>query len=78
MGKIVCPPEYPAMAPRIHVITPNGKFHILGDQGYSDGICLSVSYYHQESWNPAWKVNHIVIGLTSFWQCDEDTLGSIY
>jgi len=61
MGKIVCPPEYPSMAPKIYLITQNGKFYTENDYGKSydeaDGICLSVSYYHQESWNPAWKVN---------------------
>jgi len=80
MGKIVCPADYPAKAPRIFLITENGRFHTETDQDYSyrkDGICLSVSYYHQESWNPAWKVNQIVVGLASFWQSDEDTLGSV-
>jgi len=73
MGKIVCPKEYPAKAPKIIVQTTNGRFHT-----WNEGICLSVSDYHPESWNPVWKVTQIVIGLTSFWQTREDTYGGIY
>jgi len=77
MGKIVCPPEYPAKAPRIYMLTDNGRFK-TDKNGYADGICLSVSYYHPESWNPVWKVNQIVIGLVSFWATEESTAGSWY
>jgi ubiquitin-conjugating enzyme E2 J2 len=62
MGKIICPKEYPAKAPKITLITENGRFHT-----WAEGICLSISDYHPESWNPVWKVNQIVIGLVSFW-----------
>ena len=62
MGKIICPPEYPAKAPKVIVITENGRFHT-----WNEGICLSISDYHPESWNPVWKVNQIVVGLVSFW-----------
>merc|ERR1711943_31227 len=73
MGKIICPPEYPAKAPKDIVLTTNGRFHT-----WNEGICLSVSDYHPESWNPVWKVSQIVIGLTSFWQTSEDTYGGVY
>jgi len=73
MGKIICPPEYPAKAPKIIVLTENGRFHT-----WNEGICLSISDYHPESWNPVWKVNQIVVGLTSFWQTSEDTYGGVY
>jgi ubiquitin-protein ligase len=62
MGKIICPKEYPAKAPKVIVQTTNGRFHT-----WNEGICLSISDYHPESWNPVWKVSQIVIGLTSFW-----------
>ena len=52
MGKIICPKEYPAKAPKIIVQTPNGRYHT-----WNEGICLSISDYHPESWNPVWKVN---------------------
>jgi len=73
LGKIICPPEYPAKAPKITLITENGRFHT-----WKEGICLSISDYHPESWNPAWKVNQIVVGLVSFWvQNDEYTYGAV-
>ena len=74
MGYITCPDDYPAKAPKINLITPNGRFRTNDLQ---DGICLSISHYHPESWNPAWKVNQIVIGLQTFWQGGEYTYGSV-
>jgi ubiquitin-conjugating enzyme E2 J2 len=64
MGYITCPDDYPAKAPKINLIIDNGRFRTDKKQ---DGICLSISHYHPESWNPAWKVNQIVIGLQTFW-----------
>ena len=73
MGKIVCPPDYPAKAPKVCLVTKNGMFHT-----WEDGICLSISSYHPESWNPVWKVNQIVIGLVSFWVADSEyTYGAV-
>lgn len=43
-----------------------------------DGICLSISSFHPESWNPAWKVSQIVVGLSMFWLTDDDTYGAEY
>merc|ERR1712224_178428 len=73
LGKIICPPEYPAKAPKVIVETENGRFHT-----WKEGICLSISDYHPESWNPVWKVSQIVVGLTSFWQASDDTYGGVY
>lgn len=73
MGKVECPPEYPAKPPKIVPITENGRFHT-----WDEGICLSISSYHPESWNPVWKVSQVVLGLFSFWQQnDEYTYGAI-
>ena len=71
LGKITCPPDYPAKAPNIRIITENGRFKT------TQGICLSISDFHPESWNPAWKVNQIVIGLISFWIANEYTYGAV-
>ena len=71
LGKITCPPDYPKSAPNIRIITENGRFRT------TQAICLSISDFHQESWNPAWKVNQVVIGLISFWVTDEYTYGAI-
>ena len=75
IGKIKCPEAYPAKAPNITIYTDNGKFRTHKQQ--PDGICLSISDFHQESWNPAWKVTQIVLGLVSFWLQDEYTYGSV-
>lgn len=74
-GRITCPDSYPAKAPQINVITENGRFR--DDKLQKDGICLSISSFHPESWNPAWKVNQIVIGLVSFWLTGEYTYGAV-
>ena len=56
------------------MFTENGRFHTR-----NDGICMSISDMHPESWNPVWKVNQMVIGLLSFWLGDaEGTNGEIY
>lgn len=71
---MTCPADYPAKAPNIKMITENGRFHTR-----NDGICMSISDMHPESWNPVWKVNQQVIGLLSFWLGDaEGTYGEIY
>lgn len=73
LGKITCPPDYPAKAPNIRMITENGRLHT------TDSICMSISDMHPESWNPAWKVNQIVCGLLSMWLGDtEGTYGTVY
>ena len=74
-GRVKCKDTYPATAPNIGLYTDNGKFRTFKQQ--PDGICLSISDFHQESWNPAWKVSQIVMGLVSFWLEDEYTYGSI-
>ena len=53
------------------MITPNGRFETNKE------LCLSISNYHPESWNPAWTIETILIGLYSFMLEDELTTGSI-
>ena len=76
MGRITCPPDYPQTAPKIEMCTANGRFNTLPN--YTSGICLSISHFHPESWNPVWKVNMIVVGLLSFWIGGEHTAGAVY
>merc|ERR1712113_749587 len=70
-GRITCPDDYPAHAPAIKVLTENGRMKTSQD------ICLSISSFHPESWNPAWKVNQIIIGLFSFWLGEDYTYGAV-
>ena len=60
MGKVIFPKQYPMKPPSIMMVTESGRFAV--DQK----ICLSISDFHPESWNPAWTVNTIIIGLVSF------------
>lgn len=51
--------------------TPSGRFQS------STRLCLSISDFHPKSFNPAWEVSTILIGLLSFMTSEEMTTGSI-
>lgn len=70
-GRITFPSEYPFKPPRIKMCTPSGRFEI------NQRLCLSMSDFHEESWNPSWSVATIITGLLSFMTGDERTTGSI-
>ena len=59
-GTLTFPKEYPMRPPRFKVFTPSGRF----EPGAR--LCLSMSDYHPESWNPAWSVETLLVGLLSF------------
>ncbi|KAM3375055.1 putative ubiquitin-conjugating enzyme E2 33 [Capsicum galapagoense] len=69
-GKIKFPPEYPFKPPGISMTTPNGRFMT------QKKICLSMSDFHPESWNPMWSVSSILTGLLSFMMDNSPTTGS--
>jgi len=70
-GKLVFPKEYPFKAPSIYIITPNGRFKT------NTRLCLSISDFHPDTWNPGWSVSTILTGLLSFMLEKSATLGSI-
>lgn len=70
-GKLVFPSEFPFKPPSIFMITPNGRFKT------DTRLCLSISDYHPDTWNPAWSVSTILTGLLSFMLEKSPTLGSI-
>ena len=51
--------------------TPSGRFQP------STRLCLSISDFHPRSFNPAWEVSTILIGLMSFMTSEEMTTGSL-
>ena len=59
-GKLLFPRDYPFKPPRIIMITPNGRFKT------NTRLCLSISDFHPDTWNPAWSVATILTGLLSF------------
>jgi ubiquitin-conjugating enzyme E2 J2 len=70
-GKIKFPPEYPFKPPGISMVTPNGRFMT------QKKICLSMSDFHPESWNPMWSGSSILTGLLSFMMDNSPTTGSV-
>ena len=59
-GVLEFPPEFPMKPPSIKMLTPSGRFET------NTRLCLSMSDYHPESWNPSWSVETILLGLVSF------------
>jgi len=70
-GKLVFPKEFPFKPPKIIMMTPNGRFKT------HTRLCLSISDFHPDTWNPAWSVSTILTGLLSFMLERAPTLGSI-
>lgn len=70
-GMLKFPNEYPMKPPSVIMITPSGRFEC------NERICLTISDWHPESWNPVWKVESIVMGLLSFMLSEEGGIGSI-
>ena len=52
-------------------MTPSGRFQT------DTRLCLSISDFHPDTWNPSWTVSTILMGLTSFMNENTPTYGSI-
>jgi ubiquitin-conjugating enzyme E2 J1 len=59
-GRILLPAEYPFKPPNIVFLTKNGRFET------GTKICLSISAYHPEHWQPAWGVRTMLEAIISF------------
>ncbi|KAG6803125.1 ubiquitin-conjugating enzyme E2 J2-like [Apis laboriosa] len=70
-GKLIFPVEFPFQPPSIYMTTPNGRFKV------NTRLCLSISDFHPDTWNPAWSVSTILTGLLSFMIENSPTMGSI-
>lgn len=73
MGTLTFLPTYPFSPPRVEMITPSGRFVT------NTRLCLSISDYHPETWNPVWNIRMVILGLCSFMSdvADPVTVGSI-
>lgn len=70
-GRLKFPRDYPFSPPSILMVTPNGRFET------NVRLCLSMSDYHPESWQPAWSLATVLKGLLSF-MCEESpTAGAV-
>lgn len=70
-GKLKFPSEYPFKPPAIYMLTPNGRFKP------NTKLCLSMSDFHPETWNPLWSVSSVITGLYTFWLDTAPTVGSV-
>uniref|UniRef100_A0A0N5C0H7 Ubiquitin-conjugating enzyme E2 J2 n=1 Tax=Strongyloides papillosus TaxID=174720 RepID=A0A0N5C0H7_STREA len=70
-GKLIFPPDFPFKPPSIYMITPSGRFKT------DVKLCLSMSDFHPDTWNPCWSAGTIVSGLISFMNGTGATLGSM-
>ncbi|KAJ4457602.1 putative Ubiquitin-conjugating enzyme E2 J2 [Paratrimastix pyriformis] len=70
-GIVRFPSNYPYSPPSIQMITPNGRFQSR------TRICLSMSDFHPETWNPMWSVSSILTALLSFFVEETPTFGSV-
>lgn len=59
-GRIQLPAEYPFKPPSFLLLTPNGRFET------QTKICLSISNYHPEHWQPSWSVRTALVALIAF------------
>lgn len=59
-GRIVLPSEYPFKPPEIYLSTPSGRFEV------NKKICLSISSFHPETWQPSWGIRTALLALSAF------------
>jgi ubiquitin-conjugating enzyme E2 J1 len=59
-GKLKLPPEYPMKPPKIILLTPQGRWKI------NSKICLSISDFHPETWQPSWGIRTALTALRAF------------
>ena len=71
MAKLRFPQEYPYKPPSVLLLTPSGRFAV------NSRLCLSMSDFHPETWNPMWTVGAIITGLLSFMTGTDATTGSV-
>eukprot|EP00927_Polykrikos_kofoidii_P004611 TRINITY_DN11826_c0_g2_i1.p1 TRINITY_DN11826_c0_g2~~TRINITY_DN11826_c0_g2_i1.p1 ORF type:complete len:689 (+),score=57.57 TRINITY_DN11826_c0_g2_i1:54-2120(+) len=59
-GKLVFPEQYPHAPPGLIMFTPSGRLKV------KSRLCLSMTDFHPESWNPAWSIESMLVGVISF------------
>ncbi|KAI8980397.1 ubiquitin-conjugating enzyme/RWD-like protein [Pilobolus umbonatus] len=59
-GRILLPNEYPFKPPELIFLTPNGRFEL------NTKICLSITGFHPEFWQPAWGIRTVLLAIIGF------------
>lgn len=70
-GRLLFTKNYPFSPPSLIFYTPNGRFNT------KQNICLSITNYHPDQWNPSWTIEGILIGLLSFMTSTGLALGAV-
>ncbi|GAA5954377.1 hypothetical protein JCM3765_004441 [Sporobolomyces pararoseus] len=71
-GRMILPSEYPFKPPEIYLLTPSGRFEV------NRKICLSISNFHPETWQPSWGVRTALLALIAFFESDpKGAVGSL-
>ena len=69
-GRIHLPPDYPASPPSLYMLTPSGRWVP------NKRICLSVTDFHEETWDVRWNVRAIAEGVRCQMVREEGEIGS--
>lgn len=69
-GSLIFTKDFPFKPPSIYMYTPNGRFKP------NKRLCLSISDFHPDTWNPAWSASTILTGLLSIMLENSPLLGS--
>ncbi|KAG0260302.1 hypothetical protein DFQ27_003610 [Actinomortierella ambigua] len=59
-GRILLPNNYPFAPPSLMFLTPNGRFEL------NKKVCLSITGYHPEYWQPAWGIRTVLVAVIGF------------
>jgi ubiquitin-conjugating enzyme E2 J1 len=59
-GRIMLPANYPFKPPDVMLLTPSGRFET------GRKICVSVTSFHPEQWQPSWGVRLLLTALRAF------------
>lgn len=59
-GRIMLPANYPFKPPDVMLLTPSGRFET------NRKICVSVTSFHPEQWQPSWGVRLLLTALRAF------------
>ncbi|CAD8189873.1 unnamed protein product [Paramecium pentaurelia] len=70
-GKIELPVDYPIKPPNIFFLTPNGRFEV------KTKICLNITKFHPENWNPSWTIRTMIEGIIQHFHVKDFAVGSI-
>ncbi|GAA5833818.1 hypothetical protein JCM11251_005973 [Rhodosporidiobolus azoricus] len=71
-GKMVLPSEYPFKPPEVYMLTPSGRFEV------NKKICLSISSFHPETWQPSWGIRTALLALMAFFETEpKGAVGSL-